>query len=57
MSSCVGKIDVPISKMVDGLHIDVKLTGVKIFRIRLFIAKQLIKLAAFILGCGIEIES
>ena len=56
MSQCIGKINTPISEIVDGLHINIKLTGVKVFRIRLFIFKSLIKLAAFILGSSITVE-
>lgn len=39
------------------LNVKVKVTGKKIFKIKLFFAIQLIKLAALFIGCGIEINT
>lgn len=46
MSDCMRKI-----------ILKVRITGLNVHRIRMFLSIKLIKLAAFIAGCGLEIET
>ena len=48
--------EVNINHVVRNTVLNVTITGVRRFKIRLFIGAQLIKLAALILGCNIQME-
>ena len=47
---------VNISKVIRDVVLNVKITGIVKFKIKAFIGIQLIKLAAWVIGCGIQIE-
>ena len=49
-------IDVPMGNLLQQITVDVKLTGYECGMARLWIAKQLLLLAARISGMGIEVE-
>ena len=55
MTASIGKIKV--GKMIsDSLTLEISLQGIKTFRIRLWIGKKILKLAAKVIGCGIKIN-
>lgn len=47
---------IPINSITKNMIMTVKMTGVKIWKIRVKIAMQFIKIASWIMGVGIEIE-
>jgi len=55
MATC-DAIDFPISTAMNELVVKVRVTGIKVFRVRFWIGKNLFLLAAWIMGCGIEVE-
>jgi hypothetical protein len=54
----VQTIEVPMSDVMQRIHMRVafRITGQAVFPVRVFIAARLVKLAAWILGCGVEID-
>lgn len=54
----VEEISVPITKIMKGTTLQVSLfvSGIKTYSARLYLGQKLIKLAARIIGCGIEIK-
>ncbi len=50
-------IDIPMSDAMRQLTLSFRLTGVRIAAARLWLGCQVIKLAALIIGCGVEIET
>ena len=55
------KNTVVVREVVRGLTgkdfvLNVKITGIIKFKVRLFLAVQLIKLAVWIIGCGVQFE-
>lgn len=51
-------IEVPMSSVMQNItmRVAVRITGQTVFPVRVFFATRLIKLAALILGCGVEID-
>ncbi len=47
---------VPIQRAVKGMTLNVKVTGLRVFWARWWIARHLIELAARVAGCGIRID-
>jgi hypothetical protein len=45
-----------MSKLSKELKLNIRLKGVKTFRLRLWFGRQLLKLSAMVIGCGIEIN-
>jgi len=50
------EVNVPISKLMSDVTMNVNLTGVRTWRVRVWLGIQLLKLAGRIIGCGIHIE-
>lgn len=50
------KIDFPMSAAMQQLTLEVEFTGVTAFKIRVWLATRLIKLAAIVLSCKVEIK-
>jgi hypothetical protein len=46
-----------MSKVAKELILKIRLKGIKTFKTRLWLGRQLLKLSAMVIGCGIEIES
>ena len=51
------KLNVPINKLNDSTTINITTYFTKQFYIRMWIFTRLLKLAAWVLGCGIEINT
>lgn len=54
-----GKLDVPIGKIVRDnltLTVEFRATGVRWFKFRAWLGACIMKLAARVIGCGIEIK-
>jgi hypothetical protein len=49
-------IDLPMSEAVRSLTLQIRVTGCKVAAVRMWLGRQVLKLAAFVIGCGIEIE-
>ena len=49
-------VNVPISSVTPNLTVHVRVTGVKTWRVRLWLAMRLIRLAARVAGVGLRIE-
>lgn len=56
MVTTIGEVNVPMSEVMSGLTLNVRITGMKITKARLWLGEQLLKLAALVMGCGIEIS-
>lgn len=52
----IGEVRVPAAKAIQSLTLKVRVTGMRRFRIRMWLAIRLLKLAAWVIGTGIEIE-
>lgn len=52
-----GVIEVPMREAVRGLTLQIKVTGVPIARARMWLGAQLMRLAAWVIGCDVEIET
>jgi hypothetical protein len=55
----LGRVNVPIGKIVrDNLTLTVELraSGVRLFKFRAWLGAQIMKLAALVIGCRIEIK-
>lgn len=55
MAKIIKKVD--INDVIKNTTLYVHIGGTKKFKVKLFIASQLFKLASFVLNCSIEIES
>ena len=53
----MAKANININKTMQNVIMIVNVSDVKKFKIKLFIATQLLKLSALILGCAIKIET
>lgn len=49
-------VNMPISRILSEMSITVKISGIKIWRIKFYLATKLIKLASKILGCPVIVE-
>lgn len=49
-------IDYPVSDAMRGVVLKLRLTGVKVLRARVWLALQLMKLAACVAGCSVEFD-
>ncbi len=49
-----GNVTIPVSRVLRDITVTVKLTGVQRLKTRLWVGRQLIKLAAVIMGLGIQ---
>lgn len=47
---------IPAPDLMDGLKLTVTITDVNALRIRIWIGSQFIRLAALVIGCGLEIK-
>lgn len=52
----LGEVRVPAAKAMQSLTIKVRVTGLRRFKLRLWLGTQLLKLAAWVIGANIEIE-
>lgn len=57
MACDLGVIDHPASKAIGGLTLQVRLTGLPIMRTRLWLGARILRLAAWVIGCDVEIET
>ena len=51
------KKTINVSEVIPDTCLEVTITGIKTFKIRMFIGIKLLKLAAWIIGCQIVIEN
>ena len=49
-------INVPVSSLTSGITIAFRLTGASRWRVRLWIAARLVRVAGFIAGCRVEVD-
>jgi len=49
-------INYPSSRAVCNLTLRVNVTGVRVWRVRLWLGLRLIKLATMVIGCGFEVD-
>ena len=52
----MSQINIPISDLTKHITVEVRITGHKIWLVKLWAGKALIKLAAYIMGMNVEIE-
>jgi hypothetical protein len=52
----VKKIYIGDMKPLENVTITLKVTGLKVLRVRLWLGRQLLKLSAKVLGCGFKID-
>jgi len=52
----VGEITVPIKRITEDLTVNVKVSGLNIWKVKLWVAKQLFKFASLITGLDIEVD-
>lgn len=50
------RIDVPMSQVMKDATFVVALTGVRAWRVRVWAGVLLIRLAAYVIGCGIRVD-
>lgn len=50
------QFDVPIGPVMRGITLHVRVTGLRIWRVRMWLGMQLLQCAARIMGCGIRVE-
>jgi len=55
MESC--KIDVNEKKLTKNITLEVRLVGLKLLRVRLFVATKIMRAAALFLGCSLDIKT
>lgn len=48
-------VNVPVQSVMRNITLHVNVTGVQTWRVRMWLGLQFIKLAAFTMGCGIEV--
>jgi hypothetical protein len=49
--------DISMSKVVRGITLHVRITGMAVAKARIWLGTRLIVLAAYIIGCGVEVET
>ena len=50
------KITINVSEVISDTCLEVTITGIKTFKIRAFLGINLLKLAAWVIGCQIELN-
>jgi hypothetical protein len=50
-------VDIKVSDVVKEMNLTVNISGVRIFKLRLSIGVWLIRIAAKLIGCGIEVKT
>lgn len=50
------EVTIPIDGVMAGLTLHVRVTGLNVFRARLWAGAQLMKLAALIIGCRVDVS-
>ena len=50
------KKTISVSEVIADTCLEVTITGVKTFKIRMYLGMQLLKLAAWVIGCQIELS-
>ena len=53
----MAKVDLSAAKLMRQVVLSVRIRGLHALGVRLFVAKALLRLSAFIAGCGIQIET
>ena len=53
----MAKVDLSAAELMRHVIVSVRIHGLHALGVRLFVAKALLRLSAFIAGCGIEIET
>ena len=53
----LGEVQVPIAAAAKGITVRVRVTGVGRWRVRLWVALKLIRLATWIAGMGLEVRN
>lgn len=56
MARDIGVIDLPVQTAVSGLTLQIRVTGIDVLRVRLWLGAQLMRLAGWIIGCNVEVE-
>lgn len=49
-------VDFPMRNAMRNMTLNVNFTGVRRWRVRMWAAVQLVRLAAYVLGCGIKVD-
>ena len=58
MAMTLGKVSLDFRELVrDNLILKIDLKGVKSWRVRVLAGKQVLKLAAWVIGCGIRFDA
>lgn len=50
------ELTIPVGDVMGGLTLKVRITGVGVAKARLWLASRLMVVAAWVAGCGVEIE-
>lgn len=50
-------VNVPVSRVMHKITMQVNVTGMHTWRVRMWLGIQTLKLAALIMGCAIEVKS
>jgi hypothetical protein len=56
MMAKLGEVRFPVAKALQSMTLQVRVTGLRRFRIRVWLGIRLLKLAAWVIGTGINIE-
>lgn len=56
MARSLGTVDLPMREVIAPMTLQVRVTGLRVARVRLWLGAQVIKVGALIIGCGVEIE-
>jgi len=49
-------MDIPMAEVMSSMTIELRATGVKRMRFRLWLGAKIIAIAAFVMGCNLELE-
>lgn len=49
-------MDIPVAPLVRNMKLTVNVTGLRVFRWRVALGLQIMRLAAFVIGCGFHVE-
>jgi hypothetical protein len=50
-------VNIPVSRVMHKITMQVNVTGMKTWRVRMWLGVQTMKLAALIMGCNIEVKT
>ena len=52
----MARVDIPMSKAMREVTLDLRITGTRVARVRMWLGCQIMRLAAFAIGCNVEIS-